>query len=124
MPYKTNTSILDKIISIIEEHGKLSRQKVKDILKTEYNSKNITLINKALEDGVQTGKLIKKGQTFSLKGRSKNTPDEEPEEEEEKFKDYREIWMKNLGYKSPNKDQGKLEIYGNKWRESDAFDQE
>ena len=67
---------MDKIISIIEEHGKLSRQKVKDILKTEYNSKNITLINKALEDGVQTGKLIKKGQTFS----------------------------KNLGYKSPNKE--------------------
>ena len=75
MPPKSSTAapktVLDKIEHAVRRMADptgSSRQAIVKFLKREFNVDNANAIKKALKTGVDSGRLVQKGQSFTLKG--------------------------------------------------------
>ena len=75
MPPKSSTAapktVLDKIEHAVQRMADptgSSRQAIVKFLKREFNVDNANAIKKALKTGVDSGRLVQKGQSFTLKG--------------------------------------------------------
>ena len=84
MPPKTSTAVpktvLDKIVHAVRQLADptgSSRQAVVKFLKREFNVENANAIKKALKQGVEGGRLVQKGQSFTIPGAEFKPPADE-----------------------------------------------